>query len=381
MNKEAIYNFVKKINAATNEKETANFIIQGLLELTKADICWIGLANWETNKIEINKIKTAENCKKNPELVKEIKKIRQTILDFYNNVEIEELYEYMNFVSNDNKIVKPIVYRNNTLGYIGLASYNEDFYKRYISSINILLEYINHKLEILSLWEEKEKNHKSRMEFLASVSHEFKTPLNSIIGFSDLLVEKLKNTDEEKYIKNINKSAEFLMGLIQNVLDFARSEYKPMELKIETFRPKKLINDIIWSFDEMRKEKNLTFNYTLSDVTINADPLRFKQLVYNLISNAIKFSNINSTISIVTYINANKEFIFEIKDNGDGISKKDIGTIFNLFSQVNRSQLKRQQGSGVGLSVCKKITNAHGGDIFVKSRLHYGSTFWFVLPQ
>ena len=131
----------------------------------------------------------------------------------------------------------------------------------------------------------------------------------------------------------------------------------------------------------MRKEKNLTFNYTLSDVTITADPLRFKQLVYNLISNAIKFSKENGVISIVSYINTNKEFIFEIKDSGDGISKKDLCKIFTFFTQVNRSQLKRQQGSGVGLAVCKKIAKAHGGDIFVKSRLHYGSTFWFVIPQ
>ena len=131
----------------------------------------------------------------------------------------------------------------------------------------------------------------------------------------------------------------------------------------------------------MRKEKNITFNYTLSDITINADPLRFKQLIYNLISNAIKFSKENSSISIVSYIDSNKDFIFEIKDTGDGICKKDLGKIFTFFTQVNRSQLKRQQGSGVGLAVCKKIVNAHNGEINVKSRLHYGSTFWFSIPQ
>ena len=171
------------------------------------------------------------------------------------------------------------------------------------------------------------------------------------------------------------------MDLIKNVLDYARSEYSPMELKIEKFRPKKIISDIIWSFDEMRKEKNITFNYTLSDIIISADLIRFKQLVYNLISNALKFSKTNSSISIITYLNRKQEFIFEIKDNGDGISKKDMSKIFNFFTQVNRSQLKRQQGSGVGLALCRKILNAHGGKIFVKSKFHYGSTFWFTIPQ
>ena len=381
MNKEAIYNFIKKINTAENEKQIADFTNQGLIEVTNAIACWIGLANLETNKIEINRLKGTEAYKKNKILTEEVKKIRQTMSDFYNNVEINELYDYMTFLSKDCRILKPVIYRNNTLGYIGLVSDDNEFYKNNIYTVNILIEYINSRLEIISLEIEKEKNNRTRMEFLASVSHEFKTPLNSIIGFADLLTENLKGTKEEKYINNIYQSSLFLMGLIQNVLDFSRSEYKPLELRLEKCKPKKIINDIIWSFDEMRKEKNLTFNYTLSDVTITADPLRFKQLVYNLISNAIKFSKENGVISIVSYINTNNEFIFEIKDSGDGISKKDLCKIFTFFTQVNRSQLKRQQGSGVGLAVCKTIAKAHGGDIYVKSSLHYGSTFWFCIPQ
>lgn len=381
MNKEAIYSFVKKINTAKTEKEITDLINQGLLETTQAKAAWIGLANWETNKIEINRIKGTDLYKKDKELIAQLKKIRQIMSDFYNNVEINDLYDYMIFLSKDDKIIKPIIYRNNTLGYIGLVGNDNNFYRDNINTVNILIEYINSKLEIISLIKEREINHKNRMEFLASVSHEFKTPLNSIIGFADLLSENLKGTKHEKHINNVHQSALFLMGLIQNVLDFSRSNYKPLELHLEKCKPKKIISDIIWSFDEMRKEKNLTFNYTLSDVTITADPLRFKQLVYNLISNAIKFSKENGIISIISYLNTNNEFIFEIKDSGDGISKKDLSKIFTFFTQVNRNQLKRQQGSGVGLAVCKTIAKAHKGDIFVKSRLHCGSTFWFCIPQ
>ena len=381
MNKEAIYSFVKKFNTAKTKKEITDLINQGLLETTQAKAAWIGLANWETNKIEINRIKGTDLYKKDKELIAQLKKIRQIMSDFYNNVEINDLYDYMIFLSKDDKIIKPIIYRNNTLGYIGLVGNDKNFYRDNIDTVNILIEYINSKLEIISLIKEREINHKNRMEFLASVSHEFKTPLNSIIGFADLLSENLKGTKHEKHINNVHQSALFLMGLIQNVLDFSRSNYKPLELHLEKCKPKKIISDIIWSFDEMRKEKNLTFNYTLSDVTITADPLRFKQLVYNLISNAIKFSKENGIISIISYLNTNNEFIFEIKDSGDGISKKDLSKIFTFFTQVNRNQLKRQQGSGVGLAVCKTIAKAHKGDIFVKSRLHCGSTFWFCIPQ
>lgn len=101
---------------------------------------------------------------------------------------------------------------------------------------------------------------------MASISHEFKTPLNSIIGFSDILAIKYENKDNLKYIDNISKSSRFLMDLIQITLDFARNGAKPIELICQEFRSKEVISDIIWGFEEIRKEKNININYTLSDV-------------------------------------------------------------------------------------------------------------------
>ena len=161
----------------------------------------------------------------------------------------------------------------------------------------------------------------------------------------------------------------------------ARSEFKPMELKYETFRPMEVIKDIIYSFDEVIKEKNINFSYTMMDAELTADLKRFKQLIYNLISNALKFNKPDGKIVVVTYVDENKNYFFEIKDSGDGIRKKDYEKIFNFFSQVNRDKLKRQQGSGVGLALCKVIANAHHGDIGFKSRLNVGSTFWFSIPK
>lgn len=152
-------------------------------------------------------------------------------------------------------------------------------------------------------------------------------------------------------------------------------------IKCEYFQPKEVIEDILWSFNEAMNEKNINISYTLMDVEIYADLKRFKQLIYNLVSNSVKYNKIGGKVTIVTYINENQEFTFEIKDSGDGIRKKDYGKIFNFFSQVNRDQLKRQQGSGVGLALCKAIAKAHGGDIGFKSRLNFGSTFWFTIPK
>lgn len=380
MNKKAIYNFVTKINAVKNLKDMADTINTEFIQLTGAYASWVSLINWNNNQVEVRKILTTERFKQDKNVEKEVKNIKQTISDFYKNFGLEEIYEHLSYMSNTNKILKPIIYRNNILGYVGLISADKNFNKNYITEVEILIEYISARLEIITLYDEKRRNARERTEFLASVSHEFKTPLNAIIGFCDLLSENIENEGNLKYLHNISNNSVYLMSLIKNILEYARSDSQPLTIKKERIRTKQLINEILQNFDEMRKEKNITFNYTLSDIIVNADLIRFKQLIYNLISNAIKFSKENSSVSIVTYVNRKKEFVFEIRDKGDGISKKDITKIFNFFTQVNRSELKRQQGSGVGLALCRKILQAHGGEIYVKSKLHQGSTFWFTLP-
>lgn len=380
MNKKAIYNFVKKINTAKNLKDIAEITNSELLQLTNASAIWISLINWNNNQVEIKKLLSTERFKQDKVLQKEVRNIRQTITDFYNNFGIEEIYEHLAYMSNQNKILLPIIYRNNILGYTGLISDDKNFNKNNIADIEILMEYISARLEIITLYDERQRTSRERTEFLASVSHEFKTPLNAIVGFCDLLCEKVNGEDNLKYLENISKNSVYLMSLIKNILEYAKSESQPLAIKRQRIRTKQIITEILENFEEMRKEKNIVFNYTFSDIVINADLIKFKQLVYNLVSNALKFSKVNSSISIVTYVNRKKEFIFEIRDKGDGISKKDITKIFNFFTQVNRSELKRQQGSGVGLALCRKILQAHGGEIYVKSKLHQGSTFWFTIP-
>lgn len=381
-NHKQVYKFVKKLNTLKTYKDLSKEVVENLLDLTGALVCWICLVNPATSRIELKKFQYAHTYEKNLSLKEEVENIHIISSELLtSNFEPEDALDFFYSTSKNEKILEPIIYRENLLGYVGLIGNNQYFHDTYNDSVGIILENINSRLEIISLYEEKAKSMKQRVEFLASISHEFKTPLNSIIGFSDILKSKSLENENYKYIDNISKSSRFLLSLIQDTLDLSRAESAPMELRYQKFRPKEVISDIIWSFEETRLEKNLEFNYTLSDVEISADLKRFQQLIYNLISNAIKFSHTGGIITIVTYINEHKEFVFEIKDNGDGISKKDSGVIFNFFSQVNRNQLKRQQGSGVGLAICKTIAKAHGGDIKFKSRLHHGSTFWFTIPQ
>lgn len=377
-----ICNFLKKLNTITSTKELSKVVSLELMNFTHASAACFCLLSNRSNRIEIKQFAYADIKKNNKRLTHIAEKISKVGEDMLtNNFDTEDIIEYLNSISKDEVIIEPIYYKNTILGFVSLVSKNKNFNNKNINLVETLMECVNTRIENISLNEELARTNQEKVQFLASISHEYKTPLNSIIGFSDMLKSELYGTDNYKYIDNISKSSRFLLSLIQDILDMARSEYKPLELKYETFSPKDTIKDIIYSFDEIVKEKDIKLSYTLTDVEITADLKRFKQLIYNLISNALKFNKFGGKIIIVTYVDEKGDYIFEIKDSGDGIRKKDYDKIFNFFSQVNRNKLKRQQGSGVGLALCKVIANAHNGDIGFKSRLNYGSTFWFSLPQ
>ncbi len=311
-----------------------------------------------------------------------ITNLNKLVVDYFGNgFEQDDILEFVVSICDSDLLVEPVIFGGNLQGVLGVIGNDGNFRQEKGDFVRLVLECVSQKLENFYLIDENERTHKERMEFLASISHEFKTPLNSIIGFSDIMQVKNDNPVLDKYIKNISNSSKFLLGLILDVLDLSRSQAKNMELQYETFSPKKVILETLDSLENQIKEKNIEVRYTLMDMRLNADLRRFKQLILNLVSNAVKFNKINGKITLVTYQNEKREFVFEIKDTGDGISKKDSGKIFKFFSQVNQDQLKRQQGSGVGLFLCKTIVDAHKGKIDFKSRLNYGSTFWFTIPN
>lgn len=385
---------LKKLNSIRHKQELCKTICEGFLKLTNSKICYFCLFNQDNNSVEFQKIAHEDNINKH-ELMKLIDSINSNCCDFLEKaVEIENFYSYFNSVSGKKFIAVPVVYSNTFLGYLMLIKEDNNFYNENFHFINIFPEHIALILENISLYQESEKQNKHKVEFLAGISHEFKTPLNSIIGFAEIIKSKslkykYSNSQDKigddkshseyfKYINNILQSSKHLLSLIEDVIDVSKSQYKSLELNYSKFNPKDEITNVILTLDEMIKEKNLKLNYTLIDIIISADIKRFRQLIYNLVSNAIKFNKQNGKISIITYVKDEK-FFFEITDTGDGISKRDYEKIFNFFSQVNRSQLKRQSGSGIGLALCKEIMDAHGGEISFKSQFKKGSTFWFSL--
>lgn len=385
---------LKKLNSIRQKGDLCQTISEGFLKLTNSKICAFCLFNQDTNAIEFIKIAYAEH-KRRENISKLLEKINNNCNEFLESqTSIDSIIEYFDLLSGNEFIVIPIIHSTSFFGYMLLKNEDCNFYNQNINFINIFPEHIALILENISLYQESEKQNKRKVEFLAGISHEFKTPLNAIIGFAEIIQTGFKNFDlindnnnkifsrhieYIKYVNNIVNSSQHLLSLIQDVIDVSKSQYRPLELNYSKFSSREEVEQIIHTLEKMVDDKKIDLNYTLCNIAINADKKRFRQLIYNLVSNAIKFNKQKGKISILTYIKENK-FFFEITDTGDGISKRNHEKIFDFFSQVNRSQLKRQLGSGVGLALCKKITDAHKGKISFKSQIKKGSCFWFYLP-
>lgn len=370
---------LKKLNSIRQKQELCKTICDGFLKLTNSKVCFCCLFNQDDSMVEQKRI-SRENKENDKELKNFIERINYQCRKFLEkNIDADEIFEYFSSLSSNYLIIVPILYSQKFLGYLMLIKEDDNFHNENIHFINIFPEHIALILENISLYQESEKQNKRKIEFLAGISHEFKTPLNSIIGFAEIIRNKNDDAENLKYIKNILQSSKHLLTLIKDILDVSKSQYKTLELNYFIFSPRDEIIKVILTLEAMVKEKNINLNYTLTDIKISADVKRFRQLIYNLLSNAIKFNKNDGKINILTYIKDGK-FFFEINDTGDGISKRNYGKIFDFFSQANRSQLKRQSGSGVGLAICKMITDAHKGEISFKSQIKKGSSFWFSLP-
>lgn len=256
--------------------------------------------------------------------------------------------------------------------------------------------------ELAKANKELEKSNKLKSQFIANMSHELRTPLNSILGFSELLSTETfgtLNAKQKRYIQNIYNSGSHLLQLINNVLDIAKIESGKMELFIENFPVQSAIAEVNTVLLPLAKKKNQTIIVNLPDTSINisADKTKFKQILYNLISNAIKFTEEGGTITIDTQkidcqevplfkdidesiLNDYKCLRLSVTDTGIGIKKEDYERIFNEFEQVDGSHSRKYEGSGLGLSLTKKLVEMHGGEITVQSVEGQGSTFTVILP-
>jgi PAS domain S-box-containing protein len=230
--------------------------------------------------------------------------------------------------------------------------------------------------------EEAERSNKFKDQFLSTMSHELRTPLNAVVGFSELLMDGQPgplNDRQRRYIKHIHTGGHHLLRLINDILDLSKIEAGRLQLSTLTVDVGQCFREVVDTLCPLAEKKGLTIRQCDTDLTVAADETRFKQVLMNLLGNAIKFTPDNGYIQLDAH--AAGEFVrIDVRDSGPGIPAGEETRIFEAFYRANQHG-NQVEGSGLGLAITRRLVELQGGEISVETRPHSGCCFSFTLPK
>lgn len=328
----------------------------------------------------------------------------KTSEDLFSNVNVivkndDYLIKLLELSGNNSFLITKLIIRNTIFGFVLLCKKETDFYDadkisimRAVSSVIAysvkdieLSEVLNTQLKALAtnVLQVKESE-KIKTEFLANISHELRTPLNSIIGYSEILANGfygILNEKQSEFVRDINVSGVHLLGMINEILDISKIESNAMQLNKTEFPIKIAVDEVVNVVKSLADKKSLKIRKDVDEnIKIVADFQKIKQILYNLLDNAIKFSPEKDEINLNTYIKDNNLYI-EVKDNGVGIAPENHQKIFDKFLQLENAYIKKESSTGLGLTITKELVQMHGGKIRVESGINKGATFVVIIPM
>lgn len=254
------------------------------------------------------------------------------------------------------------------IAYNGMQEANEDAIRRLSSAMEAALE-----------------ASRLKSEFLANMSHEIRTPMNGVIGMIRLILKMPLDSKMRRYAETVDASASALMTIINDILDFSKMEAGKYELQSAPFEPGTVLQEVAELFSGRAHDKGIELVYRRDarvPQVVTGDPDRYRQILNNLVGNAIKFTDEGEVFIEQTLKDSDGESYHihtVVHDTGAGIAKEDLDKLFNAFSQVDGSMVRRHGGTGLGLAISKRLTEMMAGEIGVSSELEIGSRFWFTI--
>jgi signal transduction histidine kinase/DNA-binding response OmpR family regulator len=235
---------------------------------------------------------------------------------------------------------------------------------------------------ILLAKEEVERGSRFKDQFLSTMSHELRTPLNAVLGFSDLLADErygTLNERQQRYVSHIHTGGKHLLSLISDILDLSKIEAGRMELAIESLRVQTVFGEVLSAMQPLADKKSQEMSKSVeAGLAVRADSTRFKQVLMNLLGNAIKFTPNGGRIEVAARLVEDRVRV-EVRDNGPGIPPEEQKRIFEAFYRLRESG-KKTEGTGLGLAITHRLVELHGGELSLNSEIGQGSCFYFCLP-
>ncbi len=263
----------------------------------------------------------------------------------------------------------------------------EIYYEDKILNV-VIVNYLNDKYEtegiIIMVQDvtEQRKLDNMRKEFVANVSHELRTPLTTVKGYVETLIDGVDDKNmSNKFLKVINNEADRMTFLVKDLLELSRFDNRQIKFDMVSTDIYELVNDVCMAQRIQAENKNQTLKSLIPSgkLMITVDPNRISQVITNILSNAIKYSEEKAKITVTSKIEQNKVYIV-VKDTGMGIPKEDLPRIFERFYRVDKARSRSMGGTGLGLAIAKEIMQAHGGDIYIESIYKTGTTAYIVFP-
>ncbi|RLD59419.1 MAG: PAS domain-containing sensor histidine kinase, partial [Bacteroidetes bacterium] len=302
---------------------------------------------------------------------------RKTYIDLWETITSGKVWtgEFINKRKNKEKyiekeIISPI--RNNEGKIVNYIAIKEDITKQKET-----------QQELKSAKKQAEELSATKDKFFSIIAHDLKNPFNTILGFSDLLLSSHTNIDDKKrelYIKSVYESAKNAYTLLENLLLWARSQRGTIQFNPEQILLKTLFQDIINLHQKTAMKKEISLNYFLTDdINVKADKNMLTSILNNLITNALKFTNIKGKVNLSAVLSEN-DIKITIEDNGVGMDEETKNKIFDLSTNQSTEGTAGEMGTGLGLVLCKEFVEKHNGKIWIESELGKGSRFIFTLP-